>query len=72
MANPIVEAVEKVNELVTEERRINDERYEAFEGLLRLTTKPALKSLTSSLSVLARTSQRLRSTARKWSAKRSS
>ena len=31
MANPIVEAVEKVNELVTEERRINDERYEALE-----------------------------------------
>ena len=30
MANPIVEAVEKVNELVTEERRINDERYEAI------------------------------------------
>lgn len=29
--NPIVEAVEKVNELVTEERRINDERYEALE-----------------------------------------
>ena len=31
MANPIVEAVEKVNELVTEERKINDERYEALE-----------------------------------------
>ena len=31
MANPIVEAVEKVNELVTEERRINDERYDALE-----------------------------------------
>jgi HK97 family phage major capsid protein len=31
MANPIVEAVEKVNELVTEERRINDERYELLE-----------------------------------------
>lgn len=31
MSNPIVEAVEKVNELVTEERRINDERYEAME-----------------------------------------
>jgi len=31
MANPIVEAVEKINELVTEERRINDERYEALE-----------------------------------------
>ena len=31
MANPIVEAVEKVNELVTEERRINDERYECLE-----------------------------------------
>ena len=31
MANPIVEAVEKVNELVTEERRINDERYEVLE-----------------------------------------
>lgn len=30
MANPIVEAVEKVNELVTEERRINDERYDAL------------------------------------------
>lgn len=31
MGNPIVEAVEKVNELVTEERRINDERYDALE-----------------------------------------
>lgn len=31
MTNPIVEAVEKVNELVTEERKINDERYEALE-----------------------------------------
>jgi HK97 family phage major capsid protein len=29
--NPIVKAVEKVNELVTEERRINDERYDALE-----------------------------------------
>jgi HK97 family phage major capsid protein len=31
MSNPIVEAVERVNELVTEERKINDERYEALE-----------------------------------------
>ena len=31
LSSEIVKAVEKVNELVTEERRINDERYEALE-----------------------------------------
>ena len=39
MSNPIVEAVEKVNELVTEERRINDERYECLEKGNEVRTK---------------------------------